>query len=174
MNADPSPIPTPQFEVEPLRALCLQTKELIDGLRGPVERIVVRAGGYSVEVRWNTGQGAGQSSGIPGHDATPALLNGVAAQTLEPPSATPATGSVKRVVAPLVGTFYRSPAPGAPPFVQVGSVVEPSQPLGIIEAMKLMNPIKADCRARVQAIHVEDATMVEFAQHLIDLVPLDH
>jgi acetyl-CoA carboxylase biotin carboxyl carrier protein len=76
-----------------------------------------------------------------------------------------------RVTAPLVGMFYRAPQPGAPPFVEVGDVVEPGQTLAIVEAMKLMNPIVADRRGQVVAIHAADGEVVEYDQPLLDLAP---
>ncbi|MGH7661172.1 MAG: acetyl-CoA carboxylase biotin carboxyl carrier protein [Vulcanimicrobiaceae bacterium] len=76
------------------------------------------------------------------------------------------------VTAPMLGTFYRAPAPDAPPFADVGRVVEADDPLCIIEVMKLMNTIKAERRGRVAAILAENATMVEFGQTLIVFDPI--
>jgi len=70
------------------------------------------------------------------------------------------------ITAPLVGVFYRSPAPGAPPFVEEGDLVEPGQTVCIIEAMKLMNEIKSHVRGRVKKILVENGQAVEFGQKL--------
>src|SRR5581483_2409866 len=88
-----------------------------------------------------------------------------------PAVAPPASGLV-RVESPMVGTFYRAPQPGAPPFVEVGDVVAPGQTLCILEAMKLMNEVKAEIEAVVRAIHVENAQPVEFGQVLFELEPL--
>ena len=87
------------------------------------------------------------------------------------PVARPANGYV-HVESPMVGTFYRAPEPGAPPFVEVGDVVGPGQTLCILEAMKLMNEVKSDVEAVVRRIHVENAAPVEFGQVLFDLEPL--
>ena len=76
------------------------------------------------------------------------------------------------VESPMVGTFYRAPAPGSPPFVEVGDIVAAGQTLGILEAMKLMNEVKSDLEAVVRAIHVDNAQPVEFGQALFDLEPL--
>ena len=57
----------------------------------------------------------------------------------------------------MVGTFYRAPQPGAPPFVEVGDPVSPGQTLCILEAMKLMNEVKAEHEGIVRAIHKENA-----------------
>lgn len=76
------------------------------------------------------------------------------------------------VKAPMVGTFYRAPAPGAPPFVEVGSQVTEHDTVCIIEVMKLMNSIKAGCRGRVVEIGAENGAMVEFGQILMVIEPL--
>ena len=83
----------------------------------------------------------------------------------------PANGVV-RVESPMVGTFYRAAEPGAPPFVEEGDVVGAGQTLCILEAMKLMNEVKAELEAIVRKIHVENAEPVEFGQVLFDLEPL--
>ncbi|MGE5371561.1 MAG: acetyl-CoA carboxylase biotin carboxyl carrier protein [Solirubrobacterales bacterium] len=70
------------------------------------------------------------------------------------------------VMSPMVGTFYRSPAPDAPPFVDVGNLVEPGQTLCIVEAMKLMNEIKSEVSGRIVKIVSENGQAVEFGQAL--------
>jgi oxaloacetate decarboxylase alpha subunit len=87
------------------------------------------------------------------------------------PITRPSNGYI-RVESPMVGTFYRAPEPDAPPFVEVGDVVGPGQTLCILEAMKLMNEVKAELEAVVRAIHVDNAQPVEFGQVLFDLEPL--
>lgn len=76
------------------------------------------------------------------------------------------------VVAPVVGTFYRAPAPDAPPFVQPGDVVQKGQTLCLIEAMKLMNEIKAEATGEIVEILVENGEPVEYGQPLFYLKPL--
>ena len=70
------------------------------------------------------------------------------------------------VTSPFVGTFYRSPSPDAPAFVEVGSVVRPGQTLCIIEAMKLMNEIEAELSGTVVEIYAQNGKAVEFGQKL--------
>jgi oxaloacetate decarboxylase alpha subunit len=84
--------------------------------------------------------------------------------------AQPDDGAV-RIEAPMVGTFYRAPQPGAPPFVEEGDAVAPGQTLCILEAMKLMNEVKADIEGVVRTIHVQNGQPVEFGQALFDLEP---
>ncbi len=87
------------------------------------------------------------------------------------PSRRAPAGGVE-VKAPMVGTFYRAPAPGAPPFVEVGSVVTEDDTVCILEVMKLMNSIRAGCRGRVVDICAENGALVEFGQTLMVIEPL--
>lgn len=80
------------------------------------------------------------------------------------------TGYVE-LTSPMVGTFYHAPEPGASPFVHQDDLVTPGQTLCIIEAMKLMNDIPSEIRARVVKILVEDAQPVEYGQPLFLLEP---
>lgn len=74
------------------------------------------------------------------------------------------------VTSPFVGTFYRSPSPDAPPFVDVGSVIREGQTLCIVEAMKLMNEIEADCAGVITEILSENGKPVEFGQKLFKVL----
>lgn len=80
---------------------------------------------------------------------------------------------VIRIEAPMVGTFYSAPEPGADPFVQEGDPVAPGQILGILEAMKLMNEVKAEVEATVRRICVENAQAVQYGDLLFELEPLN-
>ena len=75
--------------------------------------------------------------------------------------------SGNHIKSPIVGTFYRKPAPDKPPFVEVGDHVEKGQVVCIVEAMKMMNEIKSDFSGTIKSINVEDGTPVEFNQNLI-------
>jgi oxaloacetate decarboxylase (Na+ extruding) subunit alpha len=85
----------------------------------------------------------------------------------------PIRDEIVRVESPMVGTFYRSPQPGAPAFVEEGDAVGPGQTLCILEAMKLMNEVKAEVEAVVRKIHVGNAEPVEYGQLLFELEPLN-
>jgi acetyl-CoA carboxylase biotin carboxyl carrier protein len=76
---------------------------------------------------------------------------------------------VRDVTSPMVGTFYRAPAPNADPFVEVGEPVKKGQTLCIIEAMKLMNEIESEVDGTVTAIHVENGKPVEYGQKLFSI-----
>ena len=96
-----------------------------------------------------------QHMAVPGAPAVPA------AAPAAPPE--PKGHALK---SPMVGTFYRAPSPGAPPFVEVGQSVSKGQTLCIIEAMKLLNEIESDFAGTVKAILVENGQPVEYGQPL--------
>jgi acetyl-CoA carboxylase biotin carboxyl carrier protein len=76
------------------------------------------------------------------------------------------------ITAPLVGTFYRRSTPESPPLAEVGQIVHPGDTVCIIEAMKVMNEIKAEASGRVRSVQVEDGAPVEYGQVLFVLDPL--
>jgi acetyl-CoA carboxylase biotin carboxyl carrier protein len=84
---------------------------------------------------------------------------------------TPAPSNLLEVTSPMVGTFYRSPAPDAPSYVEVGGRVSPGDTLCIIEAMKLMNELECEISGTVTEICVENAQPVEFGQVLYRVDP---
>jgi acetyl-CoA carboxylase biotin carboxyl carrier protein len=105
---------------------------------------------------------------VPQH-ATAAAVNIAAPDTAAPPSAPPAAAPAQEghiVKSPMVGTFYRSPSPGAKQFVDIGQNVSVGDTLCIIEAMKLLNEIDADRSGVIKAILVENGQPVEFGQPL--------
>jgi oxaloacetate decarboxylase (Na+ extruding) subunit alpha len=89
------------------------------------------------------------------------------------PALAPRPDGIIRVESPMVGTFYRSPQPGSPSFVEEGDPVTPGQTLCVLEAMKLMNEVKAEIEAIVRKIHVGNAEPVEYGQLLFELEPLN-
>ena len=91
---------------------------------------------------------------------------------LDRPVAPPPQDGLIRVEAPMVGTFYRAAEPGAAPFVEEGEPVSAGQTLCVLEAMKLMNEIKADVDAIVRGVHVRNAEPVEYGQLLFELEPV--
>jgi len=87
------------------------------------------------------------------------------------PVPAPATESLPSINSPMVGTFYSSPAPDAPPYVSVGKVVTPESVVCIIEAMKVMNEIKAEMSGTITEILVESGKPVEFGKPLFRIRP---
>jgi acetyl-CoA carboxylase biotin carboxyl carrier protein len=94
-----------------------------------------------------------------------------AAPAPAPPAAAPAAPaeSLHTITAPMVGTFYRSPSPEAESYVDVGHRVTPDTVVCILEAMKVMNEIKAECTGEVVKILVQDAEAVEYGQALFQV-----
>jgi acetyl-CoA carboxylase biotin carboxyl carrier protein len=95
-------------------------------------------------------------------------------QATQPPQESPKVEvkeekNIHIVKSPIVGTFYRAPAPGAKPFVEVGSKVKKGDVLCIIEAMKIMNEIKSDVNGVVEEILVENGQPVEYGQPLFKI-----
>jgi acetyl-CoA carboxylase biotin carboxyl carrier protein len=97
--------------------------------------------------------------------ATPAVESTAAPQAATPVQPAPVT-NLHEIKSPIVGTFYRSPAPDAAAFVNVGSMIQPGSTLCIVEAMKLMNEIESDVSGKVVKILVENGQPVEYDQPL--------
>jgi oxaloacetate decarboxylase (Na+ extruding) subunit alpha len=122
-----------------------------------VGEITVEEDGIKVSVRRSVGETVDEPQpGVPVDAAPP-----------------PARDSLVTVASPMVGTFYRAARPGAEPFVEEGDPVSPGQVLCILEAMKLMNEVKAEIEAIVRRIHAVDSQSVEYGQLLFELEPLN-
>jgi acetyl-CoA carboxylase biotin carboxyl carrier protein len=102
---------------------------------------------------------------------TPPRTASAAEAPAPPPEKEPPKTAFKEIVSPIVGTFYRAPAPDAAPFVEVGSRVTKGQVLCIVEAMKIMNQIESDASGVVMAILVENAQPVAYGQPLFHISP---
>jgi acetyl-CoA carboxylase biotin carboxyl carrier protein len=141
------------IDLKKLRAL-LKTLESGDVSQFEFENDKIR-----IKLSRGEPNGAGHAPLVVTHaaSAAPAAAD-VAAEKVDANSMT--------VTSPFVGTFYRSPSPDAPPFVEVGSVVREGQTLCIVEAMKLMNEIEADVSGKVVEILTDNGKPVEFEQEL--------
>ncbi|MGZ4291334.1 MAG: acetyl-CoA carboxylase biotin carboxyl carrier protein [Gaiellaceae bacterium] len=106
--------------------------------------------------------------------AQTSVATGQPAPAVDPdlPPVAPRDDAFVRVESPMVGTFYRASAPGAAPFVEEGDAVAPGQTLCILEAMKLMNEVKAEIEAVVRKVHVGNGEPVEYGQLLFELDPI--
>jgi len=146
-----------------IRSVWEEARDLIQRLEGStVRRFSVQAGETKIEIERTAAGGVA---------AAPAASAAAAA-----PSASEAAAELDGrhpVVAPLVGTFYRASAPGAKPFVEEGDVVDEGQTVAIVEAMKLMNQVKADQAGRVAQIVCTDGDWVEFEQPIMYLEPVE-
>ncbi len=131
-----------------------------------IDELEIRRWGHAVRIVKN--HRAGQSSDVEVHTAGSAPA---AAQTSDAPSAEGDSplATANQVTSPMVGTFYRSPAPEAPVFVEVGDSVRPGQTLCILEAMKLMNELEAEVGGVIRKILVENGHPVEYGQVLFEI-----
>ena len=107
--------------------------------------------------------------------APPAALPAAAVPTaVSPaPAAAPAAASTEvEIKSPMIGTFYRAPSPESAPYIEVGAEVNPDTVVCIIEAMKVMNEIKAEVKGVITQIVVENAKPVEFGQPMFKVRPV--
>ena len=110
-------------------------------------------------------------------EAAPVILPAAAAPVAAaaapaaPAAAPPPAPEGPEVKSPMIGTFYRKPSPDADSFVEVGSVVEPDTVVCIIEAMKVMNEIKAEVKGTIAEVLLEDGKPVEYGQALFRIEP---
>jgi acetyl-CoA carboxylase biotin carboxyl carrier protein len=144
--------------VEHIQQVVKEAGELISRLETTsVRRVCLEAGDFKIEIEraFGTGEATLAVAGAPGA-AGPATAAGPAAAE-----------NRHAVLAPLVGTFYRTPNPGAKPFVEVGTRVQRGQAVGIVEAMKLMNEVVADVAGVVVEILVENGQPVQYEQPLL-------
>ncbi|GED21831.1 acetyl-CoA carboxylase biotin carboxyl carrier protein [Halomonas sabkhae] len=150
-----------------------KVKKLIELLEeSNISEIEIQEGEESVRISRHPN---GTEQPQPAAPAWPAQAPAPAAQPAAEPQPAPAAESAaegpayqgQAVVSPMVGTFYRAPAPGAQVFVEVGQSVKKGETVCIVEAMKMMNQIEADRDGVVEAILVEDGEPVEFEQPMV-------
>ncbi len=150
-----------------------KVKKLIELLEeSGVSEIEIKEGEESVRIsRHPTGMVHAYAAPAP-YPAPPATTGGAAAGASpgggggSAASAAPAHSPDSVVTAPMLGTYYAAPAPGAKPFVEIGAEVKPGDVLCIIEAMKMMNQIESDKAGRVVSVLVKNGDPVEFGQTL--------
>jgi acetyl-CoA carboxylase biotin carboxyl carrier protein len=154
-----------------------QLKQLLDLVREhELTEFEIEHEGLRVKVRKNAHDGA--IVALPSAPTVPAVVvpaatmaaaSGAASAPPSAPSdnaATEAEIELAVVKSPIVGTFYRSPEPGAAPFVEIGSIVKKGQVLCIIEAMKLMNEIDSEYDGEVVNVYVENGQPVQYGERL--------
>jgi acetyl-CoA carboxylase biotin carboxyl carrier protein len=141
-----------------------KVKKLIELLEeSGISEIEISEGEESVRISRYPKPGTVTTTALPAAPAAPAPAAAAAAPAAAPVEP-PAPG--QQVTAPMVGTFYSGPAPGAKPFVELGTEVKPGDTLCVIEAMKMMNQIESEFAGRVVSILVENGSPVEFGQPL--------
>ncbi|MBH8581540.1 acetyl-CoA carboxylase biotin carboxyl carrier protein [Halomonas pacifica] len=145
-----------------------KVKKLIELLEeSNISEIEIQEGEESVRISRHPNGVAYQAAPQPAAFAPqPAAAPAPAAPAASEPAA-PAAPTGHTVNSPMVGTFYRAPAPGAKPFAEVGQTVRKGEAVCIVEAMKMMNQIEADKDGVIEAILVEDGEPVEFDQPML-------
>jgi acetyl-CoA carboxylase biotin carboxyl carrier protein len=129
---------------------------LLSGFPHPPSALRINAGEVTVEAEWPFTE--------PG--AAPAVL--VSTAVAQAPAAAPPVADTRQLVSsPTVGVFYAAPEPGARPFVEAGSSITAGQQVGIVEAMKLMIPVKADGNGVVVEVLKGDGEVVEYGEPLL-------
>jgi acetyl-CoA carboxylase biotin carboxyl carrier protein len=169
-----------------LKAVWAEARDLVKRLEGSsVQRFAVAAGNCKIEIERGAPAPAGMPAPAPmpeGRGMSGQIAIGAGGLGV-PAGARAASGAFSMnleeadnripVLAPLVGSFFRSSQPGSKPFVEVGDTVEPGQTVCIVEAMKLMNEVAAGEGGKVAEILVENGDPVEFEQVLMYLEPAD-
>tara|TARA_R110001599_G_scaffold192503_1_gene387914 strand:+ start:36336 stop:36791 length:456 start_codon:yes stop_codon:yes gene_type:complete len=146
-----------------------KVKKLIELLEeSNIDEIEIKEGEESVRISRNGAQAAAAPQYLPQY-APPPPPPTAAPAAAEPAPAVVAAPAGHVVRSPMVGTFYNSPSPTSPAFVEVGQTVKVGDVICIVEAMKMMNQIEADKAGTIEAILVENGEPVEFDQPLFSI-----
>lgn len=140
--------------------------------KSDITKLKIKEGDFSIELQKGFEGGVSYApvvSSVPQAVATAPVAAPVVSSA---PAAAPVCKEGTFIKSPMVGTFYKSPAPGAPAFASVGAVLRKGQPIGIIEAMKIMNEIEAEFDCKIVEILVEDGQPVEFDMPLFSVEKL--
>ena len=143
--------------------------------KSDITKLKIKEGDFSIELQKGYEGGvsfAPVASAQPAVIAAPAPVAAAAPAASSAPAAPVASKEGVFLKSPMVGTFYKSPSPGAPAFASVGAVIKKGQPVAIIEAMKIMNEIEADFDCKIVEILLEDGQPVEFDMPLFSVEKL--
>lgn len=155
-------------EIKELIQLVMQTGVAELEVQRGDNRVRIRRSATSTDVTLPAAPATTSVAGVPSAPAVPSTA--AAPATTEPTP--PADANLSVIKAPIVGTYYDAPAPGAATFVKVGDTVQPGQVLCIIESMKLMNEIEAEAAGVIVSKLVENGKPVEYGQSLFTVRPL--
>ena len=159
-------------------------KVIVDLMKkNAVSEFEMEEGDFKIKLKRDSGKPR-KGETVVVQEAAPMILPAAAAASVAAPVATaapaPATPAAAapapaaegpEVKSPMIGTFYRKPSPDADSYVEVGSVVEPDTVVCIIEAMKVMNEIKAEVKGTIAEVLVEEGKPVEYGQALFRIEP---
>ena len=154
------------MELEQIKAIIAMMKE------NDLSEFSMEQDGLKIRIKRGP-EGFQQTVSVPPPAAVPVVVAPVVSAAAVPASAPEAAvalaasdAEIKYVTSPMVGTFYRAPAPEAPPYAEIGKQVDEETVVCIIEAMKVMNEIKAEIKGVITEVLVENAKPVEFSQKL--------
>lgn len=151
-----------------------QIQELVKMInKSNISELSIKDGEFEITIKQESGL-----TGTPVMYAQPAMAAPQAAPVMQAPAAAPAAASapaatpapaanndkLHTIKSPMIGTFYRSPSPDKPPFVNVGDEIKPGMPLCIVEAMKLFNEIESEVSGKVVKVLVDEASPIEYDQ----------
>ena len=149
-----------------------QLHRLLDALgQSDIQEFRLEGDDFRLEIRRNLPAQAVMAPIMPAPVAAAPAPVAPAEPAAAPPASTATRSDLLEVTAPMVGTFYRAPAPGERAFVEVGSLVNVGQTVCILEAMKLMNELESEVGGEVVEILVDNGTPVEFGQVLMRVKP---
>lgn len=161
----------------------MQVKDILELLRfvskSDFTEVTIEGPEWKVSVRRGVGAPvvvSAPATPVPVSLPVPAMSATSVAPSPEPakaPSPEPPKKNTVYIRSPMVGTFYRAPAPEKPPYVQVGDIVQKGQVVCIIEAMKLFNEIQSEVSGKIVRILVENAQPVEYDQPLFEVEPIE-
>ena len=149
-----------------------QLHRLLEALgESDIQEFRLEGDDFRLEIRRNLPAQAVMAPVMPAPVAAAPAPVAPAEPAAAPPASTATRSDLLEVTAPMVGTFYRAPAPGEPAFVEVGSLINVGQTVCILEAMKLMNELESEVGGEVVEILVDNGTPVEFGQVLMRVKP---
>ena len=150
-----------------------QLHRLLEALgESDIQEFRLEGDDFRLEIRRNLPAQTVMAPVMPAPVAAAAPIAASAEPASAPPASTATRSDLLEVTAPMVGTFYRAPAPGEPPFVEVGTRINVGQAVCILEAMKLMNELESEVGGEVVEILVDNGTPVEFGQVLMRVKPV--
>ena len=149
-----------------------QLHRLLEALgESDIQEFRLEGDDFRLEIRRNLPAQAVMAPVMPASVAAAPAPVAPAEPAAAPPASTATRSDLLEVTAPMVGTFYRAPAPGEPSFVEIGTRIGVGQTICILEAMKLMNELESELAGEVVEILVENGTPVEFGQVLMRVKP---
>jgi acetyl-CoA carboxylase biotin carboxyl carrier protein len=148
-------------------------QELIKAVnKSELSELSIKDGEFEITIKQNPLNGGQIVTYQQPQQAAPQVMMAAPQQSAAPasespaPAAAPASDKLVTIKSPMIGTFYRSPKPGEPPFINVGDTVSVGQHICIIEAMKLFNEIESEVSGKVVKILADEASPVEYDQPL--------